>query len=75
VQHAAVEEGGDLLFDGALEDGVFSAFVGDFGDVAEVDLAIRALCRRILKADRLHEGSSFLSYSAHICSIGGLSYG
>jgi hypothetical protein len=43
MQHVAVEPGGDLLFDGAVEavaDGVFHALFGDFGDVAEVDLVV-----------------------------------
>jgi hypothetical protein len=43
MQHIAVEPGGDLLFDGAVEaaaDGVFHALFADFGNVAEVNLVV-----------------------------------
>jgi hypothetical protein len=43
VQHIAVEPGGDLLFDGAVEavaDGVYPLLVGEFGNLAEVDLVV-----------------------------------
>jgi hypothetical protein len=43
VRHVAVEPGGDLLLDGAVEaaaNGAFHALFREFGDVAEVDMVV-----------------------------------